>query len=191
MNRKNEVSVSPDEVINTSRCRLRYPDETDIPHIWSASRTPHFNDGLRWQPPSDIAELKEPLQSAQASFTSGIEYSWTIESREDRDFVGWISIRKESGEREWSIGFWVHPTKQGQGFATECAAAMVEFGFSRLGAEVITARHATWNVASGRVLKRIGMTRTRLIPRGIRKNDEWVEELEYEIRFGDTTDSGE
>lgn len=80
------------------------------------------------------------------------------------------------------MGFWVHPTMQGQGFATECALATLEFGFSRLHAKVMTAAHAAWNAASGRVLRRIGMKYVRTNPRGFKKNREWVEELEYERR---------
>lgn len=135
MNRQNHVLVGSDEEIITARCRLRYPDESDIPHIWSASQTPEFNDGLRWEPPSNIDEIKEPLRRAQEAWAAGSEFSWAIELRENHDFVGWISIRRETEVREWSIGFWVHPVKQGQGFATECAASVLEFGFSRLAAE--------------------------------------------------------
>ncbi len=177
MNREYEIA--------TARCRLRRPDESDIPHIWSATRTPGFNDGMRWEPPSSIAEIREPLRHARESWTSGNEYCWAIDSigpGKSRDFVGWISIRREPGDREWSIGFWVHPDRQGQGFASECAASVLEFGFSRLGAKTITGAHATWNTASGRVLRRIGMKYVRTNPKGFMKNDEWVEEFEYEIR---------
>lgn len=184
MKHQSDVPVSRDEEFATARCRLRYPDESDIPHIWSACRTPGFNDGLRWEPPSSIAEIKAPLRRAQESWASGNEFSWTIESRENRDFIGWISIRREPGDRVWSIGFWVHPARQGHGFATECAASVLEFGFARLEAKVITAAHATWNTASRRVLRRIGMKYVRTNPRGFKKNDEWVEELEYEVRSG-------
>lgn len=182
MERRSEILMRPDEEIATVRCRLRYPEETDIPHIWSASQTPNFNDGLAWEPPSSMAEIKEPLRRAQASWISGNEYSWTIELRESSEFVGWISIRKESGDREWSIGFWVHPSKQGKGFATECAAAVLEFGFSRLRAKVITAAHATRNSASGSVLRRIGMKHVRTNLSGPQKNRDRVEWLEYEVR---------
>lgn len=182
MIRQNEDLVGRNEKIVTVRCRLRYPDETDIPHIWSASQAPKFNEGLAWDPPSSMAEIKKPLRRAQESYLSGNEYSWTIESRKNREFVGWISIRKESGDREWSIGFWIHPTKQGQGFATECAAAVLEFGFSRLGAKVITAAHAAWNTASARVLRRIGMEHVRTNLSGSKKNHERVEWFEYEAR---------
>ena len=182
MKRRSEVLVNRDEEIVTDRCRLRYPNESDIPHIWSASRTPNFNDGLAWDPPSSMAEIKDSLRRAQESWISGQEYSWTIESRKNLDFVGWISIRRESGDRQWSLGFWVHPAKQDQGFATECAAAVLEFGFSRLGAKVITAAHVKWNTASGRVLRRIGMEHVRTDPSGLAKNREQAEWLEYEVQ---------
>ena len=182
MNRPNEFPVGRDEEIITARCRLRCPNESDIPHIWSASQTPNFNDGLRWEPPSSIGEIKEPFRRAQEAWAAGSEFSWTIESRENRGFIGWISIRREPADGEWSIGFWIHPTRQDQGFATECASALLAFGFSRLGAKIITAAHAAWNTASGRVLRRIGMKYVRTNPRGFKKNQEWVEEFEYEVR---------
>ncbi len=182
MTQRDTIRVDRDETIVTARCRLRYPEESDIPHIWSASQTPSFNDGLPWGPPATMAEINEPFQAAQQRWKAGDEFSWAIESKADGDFIGWISIRREPEDRAWSIGFWVHPIKQGQGFASECAAAVVDFGFSRLKVKVITAAHATWNDASGRVLRRIGMTCVRTDPKGFKKNEEWVEELEYEIR---------
>ena len=182
MRRRDDISIDRDESIVTERCRLRYPEESDIPHIWSASRTPNFNDGLPWGPPASMAEINEPFRAAQERWISGEEYSWSIESRINQEFLGWISIRKEAGGGAWSIGFWVHPSKQGRGIASECAAAVVDFGFTRLEADVISAAHAAFNDASGRVLRRIGMTYVRRNPTGFKKHDDWVEELEYEIR---------
>ena len=179
MNRRSEVLVTCDEEVATERCRLRYPVATDIPDIWSASQTPNFNDGLAWDPPSSMEEIKGPLRRAQESWVSGEEYSWAIESKDSRDFVGWISIRREPGDRKWSIGFWVHPAKQGQGFAKECAAAILDFGFSRLEAKVITATHAAWNSASSRVLRQIGMKPVREDRNGLDNDHEWIE---YEVR---------
>lgn len=179
MKRQSETPLKHDEEIVTTRCRLRFPDEADIPHIWSASQTPGFNDGLAWKSPANISEIEAPLRKAQESWFSGDEYSWTIKLLANHDFIDWISIRKESEDREWSIGGWVHPANQGQGFATECVAAVLEFGFSRLGARVITAAHAAWNTASGHVLRRIGMEHVRTKPGKVEKNDEW---FEYEPR---------
>lgn len=174
--------ITPDEEILTNRCRLRYPHVSDIAHVWSASRTSGFNDGLAWDPPSDISELEEPLNHSWDAWIEGNAYSWTVESKENGAFIGRIVIRREVHDREWSIGFWIHPIKQGKGYASEVAKAIIEFGFTRLKADVITAAHATWNQASGAVLQHIGMTWVRTNPRGFRKQGNWVEEFEYEIR---------
>lgn len=129
-----------------------------------------------------MADINEPFRAAQARWISGDEYSYAIESLSTSDFVGWISIRRETEAGEWSIGFWIHPQQQRCGFATECAEAVLNFGFSRLGAAQISAAHAAWNEPSGRVLRRIGMRYVRSNPTGFCKNDTWVEECEYAIR---------
>lgn len=174
--------IDQNEEIITKRCRMRFPSETDIPHVWSATRYAGFNDGMLWDPPVDIDELHEPLQRNRQNWDEGTAFTWTIESKESCEFIGRVSIRREDGTDEWSIGFWIHPLMQGNGYATEVAQAVVEFGFSRLDTSLITAAHATWNEASGKVLERVGMTRVRKNPRGFKKRGKWVEEFEYEIR---------
>lgn len=175
------MKISPSEVITTARCCLRCPHESDIPYVWSATRVPGFNDGMLWEAPSHPDELKEPLLRNIDSWVQGDAFTWTLDSRDGRNFLGRIAIRREGAAGEWSIGFWIHPTYQGLGYATEAARAVVEIGFRRLGAMKISAAHATWNEASGKVLEAIGMVRLRTNPQGFMKRGEWVAEYEYEI----------
>jgi len=175
------MEIPTTEVILTQRCRLRYPTQEDLPHIWSASRVPGFNDGMVWDPPKNTEELTEPLRRSQKDWSIGNSYTWTIETKASAEFIGRIAIRLTDQEHVWSLGYWIHPSVQKTGFATEAAAAMLELGFSRLGAVRITAAHATWNEASGKVLQRIGLLRTGVNPRGFKKRGNWVEEYEYEI----------
>ena len=161
--------------------------EAELPHVWSATRVPGFNDGMLWDPPENVAEMEARLSVDRRAWESGIAFGFTIETRDSGEFLGRISIDRGSEPGEWSIGFWVHPDHQGRGYATEAAAALVEFGFGRLGARVITAAHASWNEASRKVLERIGMKVVRLNPRGFQKKGRWVEEREYELRRGTET----
>ena len=137
---------------------------------------------MAWDPPTDIAELEEPLRRCWNTWAEGSAYNWAIESRRSGEFIGRIEIRRELNADEWSLGFWVHPSQQGQGYVTESAAAVLGFGFAQLRAKLITAAHATWNHASGKVLERIGMTRVQTNPKGFKKQGAWVEEFEYEAR---------
>jgi ribosomal-protein-alanine N-acetyltransferase len=170
------MKVPADEVILSERCRLRHPDEADIPHVWSASLVPGFNDGLAWERPENAKELEVGLKQTRKAWAKGSAYAWTAECLETGIFIGRIVIRREGKPGEWAIGYWVHPAHQGTGYATEIAAAIVDFGFRRLGAIVIRAAHATWNDASRKVLQRIGMTFVGTNPRGFEKRGNWVEE---------------
>ncbi len=168
-------SIPLDTVLATRRCRLRAPSEADFPHIFSASRYPGFNDGMLWEPPPNLEALHGPLVTSRASWVAGTAYSFTLETLSEA-FLGRISIRQADRAGVWDIGFWTHPTQQGQGYMTEAAARVLEFGFTDLEAEAIGACHALWNRSSRRVLEKIGMRFVRHVPEGFQKNGVWVAE---------------
>lgn len=162
-------------VLETPRCRLRVPLEADIPHVFSASRVPGFSDGMFWEPPETPAELLFPLERNLAAWRSGTAYTFTVETR-NLVFVGRVALRQTAQGGVWNLGFWTHPEQQGRGYMTEAATAALDFGFTRLGAERVEACHAVWNLRSRRVLEKIGMTFTRRVPEGFRKQGVWVAE---------------
>ncbi len=55
------------------------------------------------------------------------------------------------------IGWWIDPRSWGRGIATEAALAMRDDAFGRLGAHRVVARYQPANVASGRVMVKLGM----------------------------------
>ena len=83
--------------------------------------------------------------------------------------VGRASIRKGSRAGVWTFGYWVHPDYWGSGFAVEAARALIEFGFSHLGAAEITVGHAIWNHQSRRVVEKLSMRFVRENPCGFVK----------------------
>jgi len=92
------------------RCRLRLPDQADIPHVFSATRYAGFNDGMLWDPPVSEDELRGPLERNLEAWKSGEAFTFTIEKKEERTFVGRISIRPTPDKGVWNIGFWIHPS---------------------------------------------------------------------------------
>ena len=60
--------------------------------------------------------------------------------------------------RRAELGYWVAMSCWGKGYATEAAAALLEYGFSVFGLNRISAHHLKRNPASGRVMQKIGMT---------------------------------
>ncbi len=166
--------------LTTSRCVLRCASEDDLESVWSATRYPGFNDGMRWNPPKLKSEISAWTDRNLGIWKRGEEYVFTVRKRLDNSFIGRVSIRREKGQGVWSIGFWIHPERWGEGFATEASRAIIDFAFEDLKAEKIIASHALWNIASKRVMEKLGLVYVRENPRSFVKKGEWVAEADYE-----------
>jgi RimJ/RimL family protein N-acetyltransferase len=59
------------------------------------------------------------------------------------------------------VGWRLHPDFWGNGYATEAARASLEYGFDELGLSEVVSIFQPDNVASGRVMQRLGMTLDR------------------------------
>ena len=170
------MTLHKTHVIETKRCRLRMVSKEDIPHVFSATRHDGFNDGMPWEPPATLTALEQPLEKNIAQWEQGTAFNFTIEEQETGRFIGRIGVRPEEEQNVWSVGFWTHPERQGEGFMTEALPALIELAFSRLGADRVEACHAVWNKASRRVMENAGMSFVRHVPHGFQKNGEWVKE---------------
>jgi ribosomal-protein-alanine N-acetyltransferase len=170
-----------DTVLHTPRCILRVISEPDIPFVWSATRFPGFNDGLRWDAPKDPDELLAATHRSLQWWASGRVFSFTVFEKATQAPVGRASIRVETRDDAWSIGYWIHPDRWGQGFALEAARALIDFGFTHLGATEIWVGHATWNHRSRRVIEKLGMRFVGEDPCGFEKNGRPIAEYKYVV----------
>lgn len=169
-----------DFVLETERLRLRIPGESDLPHVFSASRQVGFNDGMLWDPPETLEELRGPLERSLAAWREARAYQFSIETRLDHTFVGRIALRPSGeslspedlggAENVLDIGYWTHPDQQGHGYMTEALAAVTTLAFDAMGADALVAFHTLWNDASRRVLEKVGFRRIRVFPGGFVKN---------------------
>jgi len=169
-----------DHQLKTERCILRHVREEDIPHIYSATRFKDFNEGMQWEPPAEPDELRIPLESNRRAWEEDSAYVFTIESHQG-GFVGRIAIRSTDSERRWDLGFWTQPRFQGMGYMSEAVRRILKFGFDELEAEVIEASHATWNVASRRVLEKCGFVWKEHLEKGFQKRGHWISEERHII----------
>lgn len=61
------------------------------------------------------------------------------------------------------IGYRLTPSHWNMGYATEAAGAALAFGFDELGLDRIVAVHTSTNVASARVIRKLGMVPFRVV----------------------------
>jgi len=67
-----------------------------------------------------------------------------------------LEIKRENNNAE--LVYWLGKDYWGQGYATEAARAIISYGFDELKLHRIYARYLSHNLASGRVLEKLGMT---------------------------------
>jgi acetoacetyl-CoA synthetase len=167
--------------IKTTRLQLRATSPSDIDLVWSATRFEGFNNGMTWEPPERKEDLFPMIQKNIDAWLGGNAYIFTVELINSELPIGRVVIRKEISPTIWNIGYWIHPDYWNNGYATEAARAIINFGFSELNATNITTAHAISNSASKRVIEKLGFKFTRENPRGYIKSGEPVAEYEYVI----------
>jgi RimJ/RimL family protein N-acetyltransferase len=88
---------------------------------------------------------------------------WAVEVRGTSPFVGMVGLHRVSPALPCApaveVGWRLHPDHWGQGYATEAAAAALDFAFNEAGLDEIVAFTTTLNTRSQAVMERIGMTR--------------------------------
>lgn len=168
-------------ILQTERLTLRAVSHSDIDLVWSASRTPGFNDGMIWDPPQNKEELIPITEKNRIAWEEGNSFTFTIELTETNIPIGRTAIRGNSEPGVWNIGFWIHPDYWRNGYATEAARAVIKFGFGELAASKITTAHAVFNTPSKRVIEKLGFRFTGENPCGFVKQGKPVPEYEYAL----------
>ena len=112
-----------------------------------------------WGTPPDPAERRVELEKRLRPDDSRIGGHWTVVETATAEFLGWCGLMplEETGLIE--IGYRYLPKAWGRGVATEAAAALLDHGFRASGFDPIVAVSHLENLASHRVLQKIGLER--------------------------------
>lgn len=114
-------------------------------------------------------------------------YEYAICFKEDPSFVigcvGLMNINYNAKKAE--LGYWIDKLHWGKGVATEASIAMIRFAFDYLKLHSVIARHAVHNPASGKVMKKCGMTYVGLFREHEYRDGKFYDVDYYEILASD------
>ena len=116
---------------------------------------------------------------------------WAAELKDGGAFVGWIGLSKVFAPEELQgtteVGWFIDRAHWRQGLATEGGRRALQFGVDVLNLDRILARYDPENVASGRVMEKLGMR-----VRGRHAHGEIAPGITrvYEITSGEVAPSG-
>ncbi len=133
--------------------------------------------------PPQGEELRQQFEEAMAGglVREGDAFHFALERREDGTLLGEVLLRLADREAlQAEIGYVLHPSFFGRGYATEAASAVVDLGFS-LGFHRIFARLDSRNVGSIGVMERLGFRREAHFIENSRFKGTWSDEYVYAL----------
>ena len=145
--------------LQTARLVLRsycLDDVADLAHLAGTREVSATT--LRIPHPYSEEDARNFISSGLADRAPDVpETRFAITLRISGQLCGGIGLRMESAHQHAELGYWLGVPFWGQGYATEAARAVVNYGFSNLQLHRIYASHFAGNPASGHVLRKIGM----------------------------------
>ncbi|HEX4225186.1 MAG TPA: GNAT family N-acetyltransferase [Pseudonocardiaceae bacterium] len=173
--------LRPTYPITTARLLLRPYAETDFPFLCDMYARPEVVRFL-YEEPRPAPEVRKWLDARIGNVAidkEGDYLSLVIASKDAPEtlignaMLRWISATHGSGE----LGYTIHPDHKGNGYATEAAKAILDLGFGQTKLHRIIGRLDGRNIASHRILQKIGMrTEAHLVENEWIKG-EWTDEI--------------
>ena len=172
--------------LKTERLILRAFTLMDAPEVqrlageWQVARAllsvPHpYEEGM----------AEEWISEQHPTFERGEGVNFAVVLRERGELCGSCGLLINSRDANAELGYWIGVPYWGQGYATEAAREVVRYGFEQLGLHRIYAAHFGNNPASGRVLRKIGMSYEGTRREHHRKWGEYEDRVEYGLLVGE------
>ena len=145
--------------LHTDRLVLRRSVPADAEAISAYRSRPEVHEHQGWDGTDpgrvrrDILEMLTRLPGAAGGWVQ-----FSVFERDGERLVGDVGLSPAEDEPGViKVGYTVDPAVQGRGYATEAVAALVEYAFTMLEADVVRAYADEGNTPSRRVMEKVGM----------------------------------
>jgi RimJ/RimL family protein N-acetyltransferase len=118
----------------------------------------YVSSGLAAYEPNQWPTGEEEIKKITEWFASGDSYFAVCFKDQDR-LIGLVALNQEQG-KESNLGYIFNFNYHGKGYATEACQALLDYSFTQLQLQRIVTGTATENIASVRLLERLGFRRT-------------------------------
>lgn len=147
-------------LLETSRLFLRQWRETDVAPFAKMNADPQVMQHFPSMPTYE--QTAQMVKRIAAHFEKHGFGLWAVELKESEQFAGFIGLAVPQFTADFTpcveIGWRLAVPFWNQGYATEGARAALEFGFTRCHLQEIVSFTVPANVASRRVMEKIGMS---------------------------------
>jgi len=165
--------------LRTERLRLRPFRDADADALFALQSNAHVLRYWDSSPWTDPAHAERFIQKCRQMAHEGTGVRLAIDREPDAAFLGWCTLSRWNPDfRSAALGYCLGDTAWGHGYATEGAAAVLQWAFDTLDLNRVQAETDTRNVASARVLEKLGFVREGTLREDVVVNgdvsDSWV-----------------
>ncbi len=148
--------------LQTDRLTLRRFTEDDVDNLFDLNSDPEVMRYLTGGEPTPREEIRDHMIPFHLGVYERSDQfgTWAAEARSTGEFLGWFHFRSVPGEGI-DLGYRLRRAAWNQGYATEGSRALIDKGFTDLGARRVFAHTLTVNTASRRVLEKCGLILVR------------------------------
>ncbi len=143
--------------LETGRLRMRRMNGEDADMVFqnwaSDGRVAKF---MRWSVHESVEVTRAWLQEEERQADSDLAYNWGLEYKQTGELVGSAGLVWNGEKGLYELGYNVMYSYWNQGIATEASRKIVEFAFNTLQLRKLYCCHAVENVASQRVIEKLG-----------------------------------
>ncbi len=168
----------------TPRLFLRPFQETDLDAFVAYRSDPDVARFQSWTTPYTLDQAKaflKEMELAQAG-TPGTWYQLAVERQSEPGIIGDCAFQVfADDERQAQIGFTFSRPFQKQGYATEAVRCLLDYLLGELHLHRVSATCDVENVASFRLLERVGMRREAQLVENIWFKGAWGSEYTYAL----------
>lgn len=143
--------------LETERFLLRAVTLDDVADIFRIMSDPRVTRYFGTPPMTGSEQAQQRVQAIQTAFQEQAGVRWAIAERVSGQLIGsagfWRLIKPHDRAE---VGYELAPEWWGQGVMPEALAAMLDFGFARMGLHSVEAQIHPDNSGSRRVLEKLG-----------------------------------
>jgi ribosomal-protein-alanine N-acetyltransferase len=185
------LAYDPPEPIIGRKVALRVPDMADF-DAWARLREASRRFLVPWEPawpPDDLTRsaFRRRVARYRQDWREDQGYALFLHRLEDGALVGGITLTniRRGVAQTVSLGYWMGESFAGQGYMAAGVRTLIPYAFGALGFRRVEAACVPNNIASVRLLERVGFTREGIARQYLCINGTWMDHALYGLVKGD------
>lgn len=170
------------KTMTTERLVLRLFQKSDAAAVTKLCNNYNIYKNTLYLPyPYAIEDALSWIKHHRKHFIANTSYEFAITDKESGELYGAIALTNNQQFNHGELAYWVGEEYWGNGYATEAAQAILQFAFEEKKYHKVFARYFRSNIASGRVIEKLGMKKEGVLIDHVRKENQYVDLVYYGI----------